>query len=659
MRWGWGVLAALWAGPALGQADTGQEQIVVTATRVPSQVAEIPAGVTVIDRVTIEARGYTTLVDALSAVPGLRVAQSGGPGSQASVFVRGTESRHVLVLLDGVPINDPGDPNQAFNFGVDTLADVERIEVVRGPMSSLYGSGAIGGVINIITRRGQAALHGSVTAAGGLPRQGLLQGDIAGRSGIWDYAASAEGQSLLGFDQTPKRESGVYSGERDGDRNKQAEITLGVTPWQDTRISLLLRARDAKYGYDEQGTDPANFLLTTFDGGNATGYDASLFGRLGVTSKLLDGAWDTSLYLSRLRDDRRYTVTFDPADPTGDVADDRYHGWRNDVAWNNVVALPDWGAARETRLTFGYEHSNDNADSKVDENSYLGPFTSLVRAHADTDSGYAGLETRLWGRLLTTAQLREDATTIAGDAFTWRLGATLALPEVSARLHAAYGTGFRAPALFDRYGIEAFFMGNPNLKPEFSRGWEFGGAADLALGQAGVATLSLTYFDNRIRDLITFAFGSTSSTLVNVGAARAHGVEATLDWRWADWVSVDAAYTYTDSRDLDSGARLLRRPYNQASLDLRLSPVRGVTVAPEVLYVGSFVDYLTNDQGFQGIAPGLSPSGWLVNVNASWQATRRVSLFVWAKNIGGSRFEPVNGYQTPGASFLAGARVGF
>ena len=139
------------AAPAQDTPPT--REIVVTATRVPTPVLDIPAGVSVIDRQTIEERGYTTLTDALSAVPGVRVSQSGGPGGNASVFVRGTNSNAVLVLRDGMPLNDASDASGAFNFGVDTLADVERIEIIRGPMAALYGSGAIGGVINLISRR--------------------------------------------------------------------------------------------------------------------------------------------------------------------------------------------------------------------------------------------------------------------------------------------------------------------------------------------------------------------------------------------------------------------------------------------------------------------------------------------------------------------------
>ena len=173
---------------------TPPHEIVVTATRVPTPVLDIPAGVSVIDRQTIEQRGYTTLTEALSAIPGVRVSQSGGPGGNASVFVRGTNSNQVLVLRDGMPLNDASDSSGAFNFGVDTLADVERIEVIRGPMAALYGSGAIGGVINLISRQGhEPGLHVTGELAGGYPRQ--IEGNVnaSGIEGPFDYSATFEG----------------------------------------------------------------------------------------------------------------------------------------------------------------------------------------------------------------------------------------------------------------------------------------------------------------------------------------------------------------------------------------------------------------------------------------------------------------------------------
>jgi len=627
------------------------ENVVVTATRVASPVDNIPAGVTIIDRKTIEQRGYTTLVDALQAVPGLRVAQSGGPGSQASVFIRGTNSNHVLVLIDGVPANDPSDPGGAFNFGVDTLADVERIEIIRGPMSSLYGSGALGGVINVITRHGKGAPHGHLTVAAGSPRQLLAQADVSGGFGAWDYSANLQGLSQRGFDQTPQREIPVYTGEVDGDRSKLAQLELGLTPAADTRLSVLLRARDAKYGYDEQS-------VLAVDAGNATGYDASLYGRLGLTSKLFEGTWETSAYLTRIQTDRRYTITATPLDPDDDTGDSRYHGRRTDGQWNNTVHLPDTPFAAPSALTFGAEIISDDANTKINTNSIYGPYISSVRAHDDAQSGYAGAQTTLFGRLSLTGQLREDATTIAGEAFTWRAGSVLDVPEILSHIKASYGTGFRAPALYDRYGIDSYgFVGNPNLRPEFSQGFEGGITTDLPKGLA----VSATYFNNRIHDLIetVYAADYLSSTPVNIDRARTQGLETTLAWRAGPWLQADLAYTYTDARDLGTQALLLRRPYNQASANVRITPFAGFTVAPELIYTGNFQDYLTSNEGVPEPYVGRSPSGLIFNFNVTWQATPSVALFVWGKNLGNSTFEPVNGYQTPGASFMVGTKVSY
>ncbi len=641
---------------ALAQANPDSpENITVTATRVPTPVINLAAGVTVIDRKTIEERGYVTLVDALSAVPGLRVVQSGGAGSQTSVFIRGTNSNHVLVLRDGIPINDPGDPGGAFNFGIDTLEDVERIEVVRGPLSSLYGSGAIGGVINLITRHGRAAPHGHLVLAGGSPSQLLAQGDVAGGFGIYDYAADLEGFSTRGFDQTPRRETGVYNGEVDGDRAKTAQMELGATILPDTRISVLLRARDSKYGYDEVGS-------VAYDGGNATGYDASLFGRLGLTSKLFDGFWDTSLYLSRLQEDRRYTVTLDAQDLNQATGDSRYHGRRTDGQWNNTLHFQDYGVLTANSLTFGYEHASDQSDTKINTNSIFGPYLSAVRAHDDIDSGYLGVQSTVYKRLALTAQLREDGTTIAGDAFTWRIGGVLDVSELLMHLKASYGTSFRAPALYDRYGIDSYgYVGNPNLRPERGEGYEAGFTTDLPITRDQNVTVGIEYFHNRVHDLIetVYAADFLSSSPINIDRARTEGVETTLTLHATRWLQADLTYTYTDARDLDTNATLLRRPYNQASGNLRITPVRALTIAPELLYTGVFQDYPTSNAGIPGYVVGRSPSGLIFNLNVTYQVAPHIELFAWGKNLGNSAFEPVNGYQTPGASFLAGTRLRF
>jgi vitamin B12 transporter len=312
-------------------------------------------------------------------------------------------------------------------------------------------------------------------------------------------------------------------------------------------------------------------------------------------------------------------------------------------------------------LTFGYEHASDQVNVKLNTNSLYGPYISTVRAHDDSDSGYIGAQTTLLKRLALTGQIREDATTIANSAFTWRVGGVLDLPEILSHLKASYGTGFRAPALYDRYGIDSYgYVGNPNLRPEYSRGYELGITTDLPiLPQPDSVSITSTYFNNRIHDLIEIEYAANylSSSPVNIDRARTEGLEETVTLHLAQWLQADLGYTYTDARDLVTGQQLLRRPYNQGFANLRIVPFPGFVVAPELIYTGNFQDYLTSNAGVPEPYTGLSASGLIFNLSLSWQLTPAVQLFIWGKNLGNSTFEPVNGYQTQGASFMAGTRL--
>ena len=649
--------AAAWAQE--GPMAVLPEQV-VTATRLPTLAESVPAGVTIIDRATIESHGYTTLAEALSAVPGLRLAQSGGPGGNASVFIRGTNSDHVLVLIDGVPVNDPADPGGAFNFGVDTLGDVERIEVVRGPMSSLYGSGAIGGVVNIITRKGEGETHGSVELGAGLPRAVESKAALSGASGKFDYNLAVESDSYLGFDTTPQRES-VYTGARNGYREQLATVNLGYTPVDGTRLSLLLRGREAVFGLDELGS-PA------YDANDYTGRDKSFLGRLGATTTLFDGVLESGLFLSRGITDRQYVEALEAADPNQASGDSRYHGQRTDLQWNNTVHLGDLSWTSESAVLLGYEHIEDAAQSRLDIASAYYPFgpqvpySSNVNASDKSDAGHAGVQTTVLGRLTLTADAREEDASYGGNAFTWRAGSVLAVPEVLSRLKFSYGTAFRAPSLYDLFGVDSYgYVGNPNLRPERSTGWEAGWGADLPFaGREKALGVEVTYFQNRIRDLIQTAYSAdySSSTEVNVARARTEGVETSLTVRPVDWLEAKASYTYTDARDLADGSLLLRRPLDQASGSVRLTPIPHLALTPELIYTGAFADYLVDNSG-NPAGIGMARSGLIINLTATYDVTPKIQLFANGYNLGNSRFEPVSGYQTWGTWFLAGARARF
>ncbi|MBU6497013.1 MAG: TonB-dependent receptor [Rhodospirillales bacterium] len=660
------LLAALFASTAAhaqnalpATAATPEDTIrlpdmVVTATRIPTLIEKIPAGVTVIDRATITARGYTTLAEALDSVPGLHMAQSGGPGGNASVFIRGTNSNHVLVLRDGMPVNDPSDPGGQYNFGADTLGDVDRIEIVRGPMSSLYGSGAIGGVINIITRKGAAGPHGTAEIAYGLPRAVLASAGLSGATGRFDYNLNVEIRNDRGFDSTPKRES-IYTGAPNGFSSRLASIDLGFTPIPGTRISAFLRGRSSAFNLDELGSP-------SYDANSYTGKDNALFGRLAVTSTLFHGALDTSLALGRAQTDRHYVEPLEPADPNQASGDTRYHGRRTDLQWNNTLHLPDFGPASAQALLFGYEHIQDSSHSSVNTSSGGFPYQSDVRASAVSDASHVGAQTTLFDRLTLTGDLREESARYGGQAFTWRAGGVLALPEILSHLKASYGTAFRAPSLFDLFGADSYgYVGNPHLRPERSTGYELGWSIDLpAFGHKDAATIGVTYFNNRIHDLITTVYAPdfSSATTQNIARARTQGIETSLTVRPAPWLEADLSYTLTDARNGADNSRLLRRPHDQVNANLRLTPLPGLVIAPEVIYTGAFQDYLVDNNGFStGI--GRNKGGTLLNLSVSYAITRRFMLFVDARNIGGSHYEPASGFQTPGTSALAGIRAHF
>jgi vitamin B12 transporter len=640
------------AQPAVTLPDT-----VITATRTPLPVEDIPAGVTVIDRQQIEASGAVTLGDVLDTVPGLHVSASGGPGGQASVFMRGTNSDHVLVLRDGMPINDASDVSGAYNFGTETLSDVERIEIIRGPMAALYGSGAIGGVINLISRRGAAGPpRVEMDLAGGYPAAIVGAASASGAAGPMDYALTLESQSRRGFDSTPQRQTSIYTGTPQGFRDRIATLNLGYTPVKGTRLSLFLRADRAVFGFDTLG-------YPTFDDSNSSGTTTSMLGRIGGTTHLFHGLWKSEVFLGRAQDDRRYFEALNLADPNLTAQDNRYHAYRTDLQWNNTVHLNELfpsAVLSHSDLTFGYEHTVDTINVKINDSFGGFPYTSVARASMTTDAGYVGMTTSVMNRVVLTGQVRQDSVGPNAPT-TWRLGSVIRVPEIDTSFKAAYGTAFRAPSLFERFGVDSYgTVGNPDLKPESAKGWEVGFTTDLKLpADHGTATLGVTYFDQQVTNLITNVYGPVT-TWANLGSARIQGVETAFTLRPAPWLTLHASYTFTDAVSADQGAaigtELLRRPRNAGAVDAVILPWSGVRIRPELIYTGTAHDYLYDDNGL-GIGYGVGQHGLVANLSASYDLSPKVRLYLDGRNIFNSRFEPVNGYQMPGASAMAGIRL--
>ncbi|HVZ10514.1 TonB-dependent receptor plug domain-containing protein [Rhodopila sp.] len=630
---------------------------VVTATRVPSLPVDIPAGVSVITRADIEAKGYNSLAEALSDLPGVHVSPSGGLGGQASVFIRGTNSNHVLVLRDGMPINDASDPSGAFNFGLDTLSDIERIEVIRGPMASVYGSGAIGGVINLISRRGsEQGAHWFGDLSGGYPA--LIRGTVGatGIEGPVDYALTLSSQSQTGYDSVPQRWTNIYTGTPLGFRDRIATLNLGYTPVEGTRLSLFLRGQVAYFGFNNLGSP-------TFDDSNSTGQNESFEGRIGATTKLFGGALESGAFIGQLQSNRKYLEALVPQDPNQVQSDSRYHSYQTDAQWNNTLHLDDLinvPVLSASALTFGYEYTGVTAKVRVNQSYANYPFNQSMSAYQATNAIYAGLQTTLAQRLAFTGQFRQDWIN-QDSAATWRLGGVFDAHEIHTHFKFAYGTAFRAPSLYDQYGIDSYgYVGNPALKPEYSQGWETGFTTDLpAFGRPDFLSLYGTYFAQTVRNLIVGVY-SPVYTSVNVGSAFVHGVEAEFRLRPTSWVELHAAYTLTNTHAYDQpagqGTNLLRRPQNQLSVDMRVQPLPKLQIIPTLIYTGSAQDYLYDNQG-NGIGYGVGQHGLVGNLAINYAFMPQLEFYVNVWNIFNSRFEPVNGYQMPGPVALAGVRV--
>jgi vitamin B12 transporter len=651
------LLALAPLAPAWAQTASIPETI-VTATRIPTPQERLPAATTVIDRQTIEERGYVTLADALVSVPGFNIVPSGGMGQTTSGFMRGTNSNHVLVLRDGVPMNDASHPSGAFNFGNTLLGDVDRIEVVRGPVSAIYGTAAIGGVINLITRRApadrQAQPYGELAGGTNYTASGVA--GVAGTIGNTDYGVTGQSLSTRGSNAVAPR---FYNnqGERDGFRTgvitARAGVNIGETAPASvlgmTRLDGLVITRQNRSGQDNVPRDDPNYSAD----------DRNWMGFLRSASELFGGAWTSGFTLSASQDRRRYTNLPDGADI--EMTDEYYRGRRERLTWDNTIQLPDLGSVTGNNLVFGVGSERESAFSRAQSDGAYGPYSASVDKAQQNGFAYIGTQHRLWERLDITTALRQDAPDGFDSATTWRLGGVLALPEIASRLLASGGTAYRAPAIYERYGASASlygsFRGNPNLRPENATAWEAGIETDIS----EKLTLSALYFTSRIRNLITE--NADFSSYENVAKARIKGGEFGLNWRHSDSFSTRAAWTVQETLDETKNTPLARRPRNSASLSPRIAPKvdwvdvpnARLIIAPEFIYVGPQWDYVYPDNAGWG-SNSYNDAGFVFNLTVSLPVTPQITAFVEARNLGNRRYEPANGFVIPGRSAVLGLR---
>ena len=598
----------------------GAENIVVTATRVPTPEAQLASSITVVTADDIAAKQLATLPDLLKDVPGLNVVQSGGPGAQTSVFMRGTDSNHVKVLVDGIDVSDPSSPSNTFDFGQFLTGDIQKVEVLRGPQSGLYGSDAIGGVINIITKSGEGPAQFTASVEGGSFDTFNQSGGVSGSVDDFHYAANIQ-HFYSGATPVTPEDIIPPGGTRMDDRynNVTASTKLGYDVADNFDLGLVARYTDSELHFTG---DNFNFFPSVPDTAQSIQNDTQYYTRGTAHLTLFGGIFEQTLGFAYTSD---HTSDFSPDSGTTLDAGDRVK-----IDWQGNIRLMDGEI-----LVLGAEHSRDE-------------LRFPISAGTSINSGYAELQSNLAPNFYNAINIRYDDNEQFGGDVTYRVAPTYLIAQTGTKLKASIGTGFKAPTLSDMF--ESFpsfgFFGNPNLKPEKDFGWDAGFEQTVFDDKV---QFGATYFHNSIRDLIEG--GATMD--INVDRAETDGVESFVAYQPFDTLSFRADYTYTHARDETMDVELVRRPTNKASLNAQWQATKDLEVDATLLYVGHWFD-LTRD----ALASNVTAPGYTTfNVAANYAINDEFTVYGRVDNIFDAHYQNPIGFLQPGRGVFGGIKA--
>jgi vitamin B12 transporter len=605
-------------------SDDQLETLVVTATRIPTPELDVASSITVITADDIAARQVRTLPDLLKEVPGLNLVQTGGPGGQTSVFMRGTNSNHTKVLVDGIDLGDPSNPGGAFDLGTFLTQDIQTVEILRGPQSGLYGSDAIGGVINIITKSGSGPPQFNAGVEAGSFDTFNQAGSASGSVDQFHYAATlqhyhAGATPVTPLDLLPPGQARID----DYDDNLTASTKLGLNVTDHIDLGLVARYTDSHVRIT--GDNFANFPATpdtSQSDNNTTQYYTRASGHL----LLLDGALEQTV--GAAYSDVK-SSQYSPDNPAAYL-----YGERTKFDWQGILKV-----AATQQLVLGAEHQRDE-------------ITQPISAATNVNSGYAELQSSFGGRLFDTISVRYDDNDRFGSQFTYRVAPTYLIEETGTKLKASVGTGFKAPSLSQMFQNfpEFDFFGNPNLRPETSVGYDAG--FEQSLGPDNVR-FGVTYFHNSIKNLIDDNADFTS--LTNVGRAVTDGVESFASLQPLQSLSLRLDYTYLQATDEILHEELLRRPKHKGDLNAAWQATSRLRLNATLLSVSSWID---GNRDFS--IPRLTAPGYTnVDCAASYDLTSHWALFGRITNLFNRHYQNPDGFMQPTLGAFAGVKAKF
>jgi vitamin B12 transporter len=622
--------AILFGNLAVAQEETQSlPEVVVTAHRTPSTQAAAGSVISVITSEDLSRKQIRFLADVFREVPGVALSRTGPVGAQTQVRIRGAEANHTLVLIDGVEVNDPSGASE-FDFNTLLAEDIDRVELLRGPQSALYGSDAIGGVINIITKRATRSVTAEGFAEAGSLRTGTVAVKTRGSEGALNYSIGFSQFSTEGVSFAPKRQGNT---EQDGFDTTVLNAKLGVKPSEKVNLELVTRYVESKLEFDELGD--VNGLSLPVDTESETDAEALSLGVKAVF-QTFDGNWEHIFGAGLSQIDRENTGGFAST----------FSGEKQKIYYQTNLFF-------ETSIITDASHVFSLlAENEVDTQDVFG---GGIQSDVDSESNGIVAEYRLdlFKQLFFSASFRHDENDLFKDANTARFTGAYVHKATGTRFHGSYGEGIKNPTLFELFGFAPGFTPNPNLQPEKSYGWDAGVEQSIF---GGKASLSGTYYSNRIKNLIQGA----GATAVNLGGKnRIEGLEFELDAHLLQDLQLNAQYTLTNAEDVN-GIQLIRRPKHTASLGAEYTCMDGrMLLGAQASYHGR-----QDDTAFQAVAPFGSQTVQLDdyilgNVLIKYQLTDTVSLSGRVQNIFDEDYENVFGTGNPGFEAFVGIQVRF
>lgn len=580
---------------------------------IATPIARAGSSVSVITREEIEQAGQISVAELLRTVPGVSFTGAGGVSSQKDVRIRGTEAQHTMVLIDGVPVSETTSTRNVFDFRTLPANIVESIEVLRGPQSALYGSDAIGGVINIITRQASLGFSGSLTAEGGSfgSHREILEASYGGdRFGI---LASLAYSSTEGFNARDGND------DDDGQTQFSGFIRGTIELSDDLRFDGQLTVSETESEYDSSGSRGFGLQSRQRIDGSIRAQHSSFDGRWQQTLTVFAGHTD-------LVDD------FLPSSLVVRTTD--FLGDRIGFDYTSVVDFASYGTLL---VGGGIEHQAGSLDRRTGDSSDFSGDDFYWNA-------FAMHQFSLGQNLHLSAAIRFDDFDSAGTFVTGRGTAVYEIHETETRLHASVGTGAKAPSLFQRFSTS----GNPDLLPDESLGFDFGITQVLFDGRL---TVDASGFFNEIENMLDY--DSTTSAYQNIDHVETYGLEVTADARLIPGhLDGSAHYTYMVATDLTTGDLLRRRPEHEGQVSLTYYGIDRLSITGTATFVGG--DHFSSSGETDPLDPYIR-----VDLNASYQAHEHLEIFGRVENLFDADYEERTGYNTPGLSAYAGIRATF